>query len=120
MAITAAAEKTTAAFFMGFPFTKIVVDKGNTSQDCGFGFALRQGHDGILPIETGTALRCPLPVPSRGTPNPNTENASRRFVPAKYEIVNFMSGVRRWAVNSWHRTFHFVLGVDSLPVLPAR
>jgi hypothetical protein len=26
MAITAAAEKTTAAFFMGFPFTKIVVD----------------------------------------------------------------------------------------------
>jgi hypothetical protein len=26
MAITTAAEKTTAAFFMGFPFTKIVVD----------------------------------------------------------------------------------------------
>src|ERR1700730_1857464 len=26
MAMTAAAEKTTAAFFMGFPFTKIVVD----------------------------------------------------------------------------------------------
>jgi hypothetical protein len=26
MAITAAAEKTTAAFFMGFPFTKILVD----------------------------------------------------------------------------------------------
>jgi hypothetical protein len=26
MAITAAAEKTTAAFFMGFPFAKIVVD----------------------------------------------------------------------------------------------
>jgi len=30
MAITAAAEKTTAAFFMGFPFTKIVV--GNKNQ----------------------------------------------------------------------------------------
>jgi hypothetical protein len=29
MAITAAAEKTTAAFFMGFPFTKIVVDNKN-------------------------------------------------------------------------------------------
>jgi hypothetical protein len=26
MAIMAAAEKTTAAFFMGFPFTKIVVE----------------------------------------------------------------------------------------------
>jgi hypothetical protein len=110
MAITAAAEKTTAAFFMGFPFTKIVVDKGDTSQDCGFGFALRQGHDGILPIETGTAQRCPLPVPSRGTPNPNTENASRKFVPAKYEIVNLMSGVRQWAVNSRHATAIFKLG----------
>jgi hypothetical protein len=29
MVITAAAEKTTAAFFMGFPFTKIVVDNRN-------------------------------------------------------------------------------------------
>ena len=78
---------------MGFPFTKIVVDKGDTSQDRGFGFALRQGHEGILPIEPGTALRCPLPVPWRGTPNPNRKNASREFVPAKYEIVNFMSGI---------------------------
>ena len=100
MAITAAAEKTTAAFFIGFPFTKIVVDKGDTSQDRDLGFALRQRHEGILPIEPGTALRCPLPVPSRGTPNPNTENASRKFVPAKYEIVNFMSGIRQWAGNS--------------------
>jgi hypothetical protein len=29
MVITAAAEKTTAAFLMGFPFTKIVVDNKN-------------------------------------------------------------------------------------------
>jgi hypothetical protein len=29
MAITAAAEKTTAAFFTGFRFTKMVVDVGN-------------------------------------------------------------------------------------------
>ena len=110
MAITAAAEKTTAAFFMGFPFIKIVVDKGDTSQDWGFGFALRQRHEGILPIEPGTALRCPWPVPSRGTPNPNTENASRKFVPAKYEIVNFMSGIRQWTVNSRQAAAIFKLG----------
>ena len=29
MAITAAAEKTTAAFFIGFPFTKMLVDNEN-------------------------------------------------------------------------------------------
>lgn len=95
---------------MGFPFTKIVVDKGDTSQDWGFGFALRQSHERILPIEPGTAQRCPWPVPSRGTPNPNTENASRKFVPAKYEIVNFMSGIRQWTVNSRQATAIFKLG----------
>jgi hypothetical protein len=58
--------------------TKRVLDKGDTSHDWGFGFALRQRHEGILPIEPGTALRCPLLVPSCGTPNPNTKNASRK------------------------------------------
>jgi hypothetical protein len=72
MAITAAADKTTAAFFMGFPFTKI---KRQAKAFC----------------RLNPATLCPLLVPSRGTPNPNKKTASRKFVPAKYEIVNFMS-----------------------------
>jgi hypothetical protein len=71
MAITAAADKTTAAFFMGFPFTKI---KRQAKAFC----------------RLNPVTLCPLLVPSRGTPNPN-KNASRNFVPAKYEIVNLMS-----------------------------
>jgi hypothetical protein len=71
MAITAAADKTTAAFFMDFPFTKI---KRQAKAFC----------------RLDPVTLCPLLVPSRGTPKPN-KNASRKFVPAKYEIVNFMS-----------------------------
>jgi hypothetical protein len=72
MAITAAADKTTAAFFMGFPFTKI---KRQAKAFC----------------RLNPATLCPLLVPSRGTPNPNKKTASRKFVPGKYEIVNFIS-----------------------------
>jgi hypothetical protein len=72
MAITAAADKTTAAFFMDFPFTKI---KRQAKAFC----------------RLNPVTLCPLLVPSRGTPNPNKKTASRKFVPAKYEIVNFMS-----------------------------
>jgi hypothetical protein len=70
MAITAAADKTNAAFFMDFPFTKI---KRQAKAFCR-----------LNPVTL-------LLVPSRGTPNPNKKTASRKFVPAKYEIVNFMS-----------------------------
>jgi hypothetical protein len=69
MAITAAADKTTAAFFMGFPFTKI----------------MRQAK---AFCRLNPATLCPLLVPSRGT---QQKTASRKFVPPKYEIVNFMS-----------------------------
>jgi hypothetical protein len=72
MAITAAADKTTAAFFMGFPFTKI---KRQAKPFC----------------RLNPVTLCPLLVPSRGTSNPNKKTANRKFVPAKYEIVNFMS-----------------------------
>jgi hypothetical protein len=54
MAITAAAEKTTAAFFIGFPFTKIVVDKGDI---------LRTGTSASL-CANGTKALCRLnPAP---------------------------------------------------------
>jgi hypothetical protein len=62
MAITAAADKTNAAFFMDFPFTKI---KRQAKAFC----------------RLNPVTLCPLLVPSRGTPNPN-KNASRKFVPA--------------------------------------
>jgi len=52
MAITAAADKTTAAFFMGFPFTKI---KRQTKAFC----------------RLNPATLCPLLVPSRGTQQEN-------------------------------------------------
>jgi hypothetical protein len=48
---TAAADKTTAAFFMGFPFTKI---KRQAKAFC----------------RLNPVTLCPLLVPSRGTPNP--------------------------------------------------
>jgi hypothetical protein len=67
MAITAAADKTTAAFFIDFPFTKI-----------------KRQAKAFVPI-----TRYALSVPSRGTQQKKT--ASRRFVPARYEIVNFIS-----------------------------
>src|SRR6266436_55127 len=54
MAITAAAEKTTAAFFMGFPFTKI---KRQAKAFC----------------RLNPATLCPLLVPSRGTQQENRE-----------------------------------------------
>jgi len=52
MAITAAADKTTTAFFTGFPFTKI---KRQAKTFC----------------RLNPATLCPLLVPSHGTPNPN-------------------------------------------------
>jgi hypothetical protein len=54
MAITAAADKTTAAFFMGFPFTKI---KRQAKAFC----------------RLNPATLCPLLVPSRGTQQENRE-----------------------------------------------
>src|ERR1700730_9446077 len=80
MAITAAADKTTAAFFMGFPFTKI---KRQAKAFC----------------RLNPVTLCPLLVPSRGTPNPNKKTASRKFVPAKYENSEFYVRIRQWAVN---------------------
>jgi hypothetical protein len=71
-AITAAADKTTAVFFMGFPFTKI-----------------KRQAKGILPIEAGNALSIASSFARNSQPEQKTAN--RKFVPAKYEIVNFMS-----------------------------
>jgi hypothetical protein len=72
MAITAAADKTTAAFFMGFPFTKI---KRQAKAFC------RLNPATLCPL-----LRVELPTRTK-------KAASRKFVPAKYEIVNFMSAL---------------------------
>jgi len=110
MAITAAAEKTTAAFFMGFPFTKI---KRQAKAFC----------------RLNPVTLCPLLVPSRGTPNPNKKTASRKFVPAKYEIVNFMSAFdagpliqsRRLRNSKWAKGFNFTsLKAGSTCAISAR
>jgi len=69
MAITAAADKTTAAFFIGFPFTKI-----------------KRQAKAFVPI-----TRYALSIASSFAWNSTKKTASRRFVPARYEIVNFIS-----------------------------
>ena len=82
MAITAAAEKTTAAFIMGFPFTKIVVHKKVEFDGC-----VRKGTRNVL-IEFNVDER-PLvcegcrysQMPSPSLVDSREPNAHHRFLP---------------------------------------
>jgi hypothetical protein len=56
------------------------------------------------------ATLCPLPVPSRGTPNPNKKTASRKFVPATIRNSELYVRIRQWAVDSKQATAKFKLG----------
>jgi hypothetical protein len=90
MAITAAAEKTTAAFFMGFPFTRI---KRQAKAFCR-----------LNPITL-----CPLLVPSCGTPN---RNKKRKPEICSCQIRNSELNVRirQWAVDPKQATAKFKMG----------
>jgi hypothetical protein len=92
MAITAAADKTTAAFFMGFPFTKI---KRQAKAFC----------------RLNPATLCPLLVPSRGT---QQKNRKPEICSGQIRNSELYVRIQQWAVDSKQATalgqgvqFHF-------------
>jgi hypothetical protein len=90
MAITAAAHKTTAAFFMGFPFTKI---KRQAKAFC----------------RLNPATLCPLLVPSHRTPNPN-KNRQPEICSGQMRNSELFVRIRQWAFDAKQATAKFNLG----------